>query len=208
MTNEATVQQNIKTNLGRLMVDNGITEQVLAVAIGVSQQAVNKWKTTGKVGKANLSKVAEFFKTTPDLLMAGGNKTNLDPNLLPLLSWVQAGDWADALPFSYDTIEVPMLIKRPGCFVLQVRGNSMSRPEGLSYFDGCYVVVDPNIDRTPECLLHKVVVARTSEGATIKEFILEGNLKRLHPWNPDPSFHDLEVTEDTYIIGEVIKMFY
>ena len=180
----------------------GWTGKELAEKMGVKPASVSRW-LSGKDTPTleNLQKLSTLFKVSMAHLLG-------ESSLLPLLSWVQAGDFADALPFSYDTIEVPMLIKKPGCFVLQVRGNSMSRPEGLSYFDGCYVVVDPNIDRTPECLLHKVVVARTSEGATIKEFILEGNLKRLHPWNPDPSFHDLEVTEDTYIIGEVIKMFY
>lgn len=177
----------------------GWTGKELAEKMGVKPASVSRW-LSGKDTPTleNLQKLSELLKVSISHLLG-------ESCMLPLLSWVKAGDFADALPFSYDTIEVPMLIRRPDCFVLQVRGNSMSRPEGKSYFDGCYVVVDPHFDPAPDMLLHKVVIAQTSEGVTIKEYILEGDKPRLHPWNP--AYHDLEVTEDTVIIGEVIKMF-
>lgn len=179
---------------------NQIVEKLKAKGCKLTPATFSRWLSGENTPSDDKIKVlAEVLNTEPYNLCV-----TAFVNRLPLLSWVQAGVWSETFTDYAEFIEVPVVVKSQ-CFVLQVRGNSMSQKEGKSYFDGCYVIVDPNCDKSPESLLHKVVIARKLGEATIKEFVLEGTKPYLRPWNTD--FPTLEVTPDTEIIGVVIRMF-
>lgn len=125
---------------------------------------------------------------------------------IPLLSWVQAGSWSEIISTGdVEYIEVPYSNVKDGCFCLQVRGDSMSRSPGKSYYDGIFVIVDPNCDKSKDALNRKIVIARMNGESTIKEFVLEGDKPYLSPWNPKYSI--LEVTSSVEIVGIVIHSF-
>lgn len=166
----------------------------------LTEATLSRWRNgQNKPDDQKIKILAEVLGISPYELTASAYM-----NKIPLISWVQAGVWSETFTDYAETIDVPVFVK-PNCFALQVRGDSMSRAIGKSYYDGCYVVVDPDFDKSPESLLHKVVIAQKQNEATIKEFILEGNKAYLKPWNND--YPILEVTSDTIIIGVVIRMF-
>ena len=115
---------------------------------------------------------------------------------LPLLSWVQAGSWSEIISTGdVEYIEVPYSNVK----------DSMSRSPGKSYYDGIFVIVDPNCDKSKDALNRKIVIARMNGESTIKEFVLEGDKPYLSPWNPKYSI--LEVTSSVEIVGIVIHSF-
>lgn len=197
---------NFSEKLTRLVRSSKMTQKAIVSAMNakgvkLTEASFSRWmQGTNRPEDENKIRIlAEVLKVDPYELTGSAYL-----NKIPLLSWVQAGVWNETFTDYAEYIEVPVMVKSH-CFALQVRGNSMSKSTGKSYFDGCYVIVDPYCEKTPESLLHKIVIARKQGEATIKEFILEGNKPYLKPWNPD--YPILEVTSDTEIIGVVIRMF-
>ena len=197
---------NFSEKLKRIVSQSNMTQKAIVSAMNskgvkLTTATFSRWMngTNEPEDENKIRILAEVLKIDPYELSGSAYL-----NKIPLLSWVQAGVWSETFTDYVEYIEVPVLVKAH-CFALQVRGNSMSQSVGKSYFDGCYVIVDPTCDKTPESLLHKVVIARKQGEATIKEFILEGNKPYLKPWNPD--YPILEVSDDTEIIGVVIRMF-
>lgn len=66
---------------------------------------------------------------------------------VPVISWVQAGNWNEAAdPFQPGEAERYLPIFRghsSSTFALKVRGDSMTAPYGKSYPEGSYIIVDP-----------------------------------------------------------------
>ncbi len=124
---------------------------------------------------------------------------------VPLISWVQAGDWCQAeAPMAPGEAERWMdcpVSHSPGTFALRVRGDSMTAPHGntRTYPEGCFIFVDPerrnpvNGDRVVACL------AGTDE-ATFKIYKHEDGRQWLQPLNPS---HE-PIREKFTILGAVI----
>ncbi len=97
---------------------------------------------------------------------------------MPLCGRVAAGHPLEPVEQA-EMVEVKDLLRvPPGCFVLEVTGESMIE---AGILDGDFVIIDPN--RQPHN--GDIVVAVTDdEEATLKEFYHEGNVIRLQPRNP------------------------
>lgn len=209
--------ENVIRNLKKLMILKGMSQVMLGKIVNVSGAAVSHW-FSGKNGITydNLYQIADFFNMSVDEFYrdpetgesqqyTDNMRYNYSKNRLPLLSWVQAGVWSESTVYTdIQYIDTPLKSKNEKCFVLQVRGDSMSRATGKSYFDGCYILVNPQCSKNKEDLNHKVVVARDGNNATLKEFILDGNTPYLRPYNT--TYPTLVVTETTEIIGVVVGM--
>ena len=225
--NPEVARKIIILNLTNLLIVKNLKQKELADIVGISEPAICNWFNgkTKRIDYEKLYKIAKYFNMQMDELTKineelhrESERTRLENieihqgsgpintiNKLPLLSWIQAGAWAESIMYNdIEYIETPINIKHKQCFALQVRGDSMSRATGKSYFDGCYIVVDPKCSKLKEDLNHKVVVARKGADTTLKEFILDGNTPYLKPWNT--SYPTLSVDENTEIIGIVISM--
>lgn len=182
----------------------GLSQADLARACDVKPPSVNGWLS----GKAkflrgeNLLKasaalgVNEKWLATGEGPMLGAHDalSNVEPGprlrgKVPLVSWVQAGNWCEAVT----TLHVTESERWMDCpvshssqtFALRVRGDSMTAPSGnnRSYPEGCYIFVDPerrdpvNGDRVVACLLdaHEV---------TFKVYKNEDGRQWLQPLNP------------------------
>lgn len=121
---------------------------------------------------------------------------------VPLLSWVQAGEWA-AMPGAFDLSQCEEWVLCPvrhsdKTFVLRVRGASM-QPD---YTDGDWIFVDP--ERQPVNGSHVVVSLDDNNEATFKKLVMEGEMKYLEALNPDWPDRIIRVNGNASFVGVVI----
>lgn len=125
---------------------------------------------------------------------------------VPLISWVQAGHWCEAVePFQPGDAEDWLFcpVKHgPSTFALRVRGVSMEP----KYRDGAIIYVDP--DRSADHLSNVVVRLEGESEVTFKQLVVEGDKRFLRPLNPDwPGPKLMEINSDAVVCGVVIGQF-
>ena len=127
---------------------------------------------------------------------------------VPLISWVQAGAWCEAIsnvdaPDADTWLSCPVPISNQG-YALKVCGDSMTNPgPGRSYPTGCIIFVDPDAEtRTGDRVIARV--PRTNE-ATFKVLVEDAGRQFLRPINPQ--YPIIEITEETHICGKVVGAF-
>ncbi|WP_024692777.1 LexA family protein [Pseudomonas syringae] len=125
---------------------------------------------------------------------------------VPLISWVQAGDWCEANYEFHDGetwVSSPVPVSKNG-YALRVLGDSMTNPgPGRSYPNGCIIFVDPEAEARPG---DRVIarVPRTNE-ATFKVLVQDAGRQFLKPINPQ--YPIIDITEETHICGKVVGAF-
>jgi SOS-response transcriptional repressor LexA len=134
--------------------------------------------------------------------------TYITPNetrKLPILGWVQAGEWADAEDESlisgnrdlkYESTEIPVSEKS---FWLRVIGDSMTSQSGISIPEGYLILVDTN-----RCAENgDLVVAKLTDSneVTFKKLVIDAGQKYLKPLNP--SYRTMNINGNCKIIGVV-----
>lgn len=197
----------------------GITQAELARLCGVKPPSVNGW-LSGKskfLRGENLLQAANALKVNQQWLATGegpmsspSSHTNLEPgpNLrgkVPLVSWVQAGAWCEAVHTTHVTeaerwMDCPVAHSSQ-TFALRVRGDSMTAPSGAArtYPEGCFIFVDPerknpvNGDRVVACLLD-------ANEVTFKVYKNEDGRQWLQPLNPT---HE-PIREPFRVLGTVL----
>lgn len=126
---------------------------------------------------------------------------------LPLISWVQAGEWAEIVDNFHpgdaeDWIPVPFN-HGPNAFCLQVVGESMYDPTGpKSYAPGDFIAVDPS--REPQNRSMIVIRVDHEEKATFKQLLLDGDTMMLKAINPQWPTPLMPVPPGSRIVGTVI----
>jgi len=121
---------------------------------------------------------------------------------VPLISWVQAGNWnhaSDPHPVGDAEEWLPCPVPHsPSTFALRVRGVSMEP----AFHDGEYIFVDPALEPRHK---HFVVVRLANrDEATFKQFVMEEGRKFLKPVNPAWPDPIIELGEDAVICGVVV----
>lgn len=116
---------------------------------------------------------------------------------VPLISWVQAGNWTNSEPdLSHSEMyQCPVETGRNG-YALRVEGESMSP----RYLNGDIIFVDP--DKTPD--IGKRVIAICGSGATFKELVSDNGQLYLKALNEDWKPKYMPVEPDCSIIGVVV----
>ncbi|MCY4358831.1 MAG: S24 family peptidase [Gammaproteobacteria bacterium] len=137
---------------------------------------------------------------------ASGKKTAAtipgNRRLLPLISWVQAGNWqeiseAHTSDYEADLLSCPIRCS-PESFVLRVRGASM-QPR---FNEGDLIFVDPNV--APDHGKFVVVRLTESNEATFKQLMIEDGKHYLKAINPDWPQRIIEVNEEAIICGVIV----
>ncbi len=202
------------------MKEIGITQNVLAEKMGVSQSAIAHWLSKNRepsietvatmmkcVKLTHMTLDSDGFVDYPDSAIANVTKIDIQPTYqksFPVLSSVQAGQWHEAVePYTIDEIsEWHMTTERCSdrCFWLKVHGDSMTSATGVSFPEGTLVLVDTEIDAENG----KLVVAKLTDvnEATFKKFIVDSGQKFLKALNP--AFPILPINGNCKIIGVVI----
>lgn len=189
-----------------------LTQKDIAEYVGISASAVTQWESdaTG-LSSDSLLKLASLLECSPEWLLSG--KGELEPSIkamaskskvVPVISWVQAGAWTEALSSTAarsEWVETTAKIS-DFAFALRVKGDSMTASGSLSIPEGAIVIVDPEYGFI-EDVNEKIVIAQTNGNheATIKKFVIDGPNKYLMPLNPQ--FKPIEVDDTCKLIGVV-----
>lgn len=213
-------------NIGQIIKERrkalNLTQAQVGDYFGIHSVSVSEWERgLSKPEQDKLPGLARLLKTTVNHLLTGVEDVNaaerkLDYNAvavenrgkLPLISWVQAGEWSDIVDNFHpgdaeDWIACPFKHSEQS-FVLQVVGHSMYNPGGeKSYAPGEYIAVDPK----KEAINKSMVVVRVDheEKATFKQLLIdsEGTMM-LQALNPSHVPRIMTVPEGSRIVGVVI----
>ncbi|CAB3705951.1 putative HTH-type transcriptional regulator [Achromobacter ruhlandii] len=213
----------------------GMSQAQLARKIGVSQGAIGHLERGRTQASSLLLRLASALGVSPVWLESGdvpfstsddealasrlrhvsaqpfGSGTNVAPGPdlytpIPLISWVQAGDWCTVVDnFAPGDAEEWLPCPRahsPSAFALRVRGVSMEP----KYQDGDIIFVDPEVQANHG--RNVVVRLDNDEAATFKQLVEEGNKRYLRPLNPDwPGPKLIPINGNATICGVVIGKF-
>jgi len=122
--------------------------------------------------------------------------------LLPVISWVQAGEWMEIsegfVPqYGQELLPCPVPCSKDS-FVLRVRGESMEP----KFHDGDLIFVDPHVE--PVSGKYVVVMIEESGEATFKQLITEGERQYLKALNPDWPNRIIELDRAVRICGVAV----
>jgi SOS-response transcriptional repressor LexA len=204
-------------------VAKGLTE----AGFDVSDQKIGNWRTRGVsfegavecariIGcDASWIKSGEgemIGKTLPLSYVIEAAKTaeytsNVQParevmGHVPLISWVQAGVWSEAVDIydpGYAERWLPFIKQSTHVFALRVSGDSMTSRYGKSYPDGCIIFVDPE-QRMPTNGDRVIARLDGSHDVTFKVFTQDAGRSWLRPLNDShPPIYD-----KFSIVGKII----
>jgi len=140
----------------------------------------------------------------------GVYNTEKGPNItgrVPLINWVQAGDWAEIienhLPGDAEEWRLTTARCSKNTFALRVKGDSMTNPYSApSIPEGYIIIVDPN--QQPEN--GDLVIARLDDSmeATFKKLVIDGPKKYLKPLNP--AYPVIEINGNCTMVGKIMKV--
>ena len=211
------------------------TQQKLAARTGIGQTTIGRIRR-GEVNATaeNIKRIADAFGVAVSYLYGETDENGLanadhaafavasdqapfDENVvngphirgkLPLISWVQAGNWTEAIDNfqpgdAEDWIPCPFN-HGPNAFILRVLGESNYDPTGpKSYAPGDFIAVDP----AREPVNRSMVVVRIDheDRATFKQLLMDDDgtmlLKALNPNWPNAVF---PMPKGSRIVGVVI----
>lgn len=199
----------------------GLTQAQLAKLVGIDQASISdleRGRSQRSSYNASIAKacgVSAIWIESGAGSMAGdaGEPSNVkdivQPEMLyryPVISWVSAGSWEEAVQpypdgFS-DRYEVSDYDSKGPAFWLEVKGDSMTAPAGVSVPEGMMILVDTEADVQPG----KLVIAKlpASNEATFKKLVEDGGVRYLKPLNP--AYKMVECDENCRIIGVAVRM--
>jgi SOS-response transcriptional repressor LexA len=208
-----------------------IHRQLKSVGVEKTTQAISKWLNGEAMAEADsMAALCSWLKVRREWLEYGvlpkeqaggpteqpfglGDQSNVREiyqrfGKVPLISWVQAGAWCEAISnieiYDADSwLSCPVPISNQG-YALKVHGDSMTNPgPGRSYPSGCIIFVDPDAEtKTGDRVIARV--PRTNE-ATFKVLVEDAGRQFLKPINPQ--YPIIDITEETHICGKVVCSF-
>jgi SOS-response transcriptional repressor LexA len=199
----------------------GLTQAQLAKLVGIDQASVSDLERGRSQRSSYNASIAKACGVSAIWIESGSGpmvsetteqpnvKDVVQPQLLyryPVISWVSAGSWEEAVQpypdgFS-DRYEVSDYDSKGPAFWLEVKGDSMTAPAGVSVPEGMMILVDTEADVKPG----KLVVAKlpASNEATFKKLVEDGGIRYLKPLNP--AYKMVECDENCRIIGVAVRM--
>lgn len=182
----------------------GMSQYVLADKLNCSQGAVAHWLSGRREPDIETLNSILSAVELPLLSVGGGTLTTecLEPTYkYPVISWVSAGLVNEAWEPEYidEYINTDINAGKNG-FWLKVKGDSMTAPNGISFPEGMYILVNPNIViKNDSYVVAKII--ETNE-ATFKQYVEEAGVKYLKPLNN--SYKTQELDARWQIVGKVV----
>lgn len=167
--------------------DRGGLIKASGLSKGRISQLLDPAEPFGERAARELARKLELPERWFDLGKANTEAAPSIKGAVPLISWIQAGNWAEASdPFHPGDAEawIPSLRPTSGqAFALRVRGDSMTAPHGKSYPEGCIIIVEPE-RRSPVNGERIIAKLSGSNDVTFKVFKEEDGRRWLQPLNP------------------------
>lgn len=183
------------------MRDMDINQEKLAEHLGITKGAVSHWLNARREpGIEDIAKILRFLGMKEFIVNHDGTiaptpeslnnvsfvKPYVPGNRYPVLSKVQAGAWSEACePYTLKDIDLWLesdAHTQGEAFWLEVEGDSMTAPLGLSIPEGTFVLFDTG--REP--VNGNLVIAKLVDDneATFKKLVIDGSQKFLKGLNP------------------------
>ncbi|MBI6550425.1 LexA family protein [Xenorhabdus lircayensis] len=203
----------------------GISQETLAEEIGKTQSAISHY--LNGINALNLEMAAYFAQKlgvqiadfSPSLdkqvrklvtVLYGDNATFAEQTHIqkqyPLLDWTKAGHWCEDPTPEYHINRIEKGYKTSvecsqRAFWLEVKGDSMVSPNGLSIPQGMIILVDPEMKPTT----NNLVVAKLDgeKELTFKQLITEGYDTFLKPLNTQ--YNMIPLNGHVHIVGVVVE---
>lgn len=185
-------------------------------AIDVTYEMARRYTLgTAKPREEKMKVLAEKFKVDISYLDHGteiesniNSSPSIEPKLVPVISWVQAGSWTSIDSIPSETKFEESLPSNPKCgkngYGLVVIGESMLpdfRPHDRIY-------VNPDFQISDLKTGDLVIVACDGETeATFKKLIVESNGMYLEPLNPKWREKIIELREGCKLVGKVVGLY-
>lgn len=197
-----------------------LTQKALALKAGVEQPVISQLETGKNLQSAHLPKIAHACGVSAIWLSenigpmisaakadsnVGEARQQLESFRYPVISWVAAGAWAEAVepyPAGFsDRYEFSEYDSKGAAFWLEVKGDSMTSPAGQSITEGTLILVDTEAEAAPG----KLVIAKLPESneATFKKLVSDGGRLFLKPLNPGYPIEPFD--ERCRIVGVVVR---
>lgn len=197
------VHDRIRQGRARL----GLTENEFAARVGVTRGSVQQWERGATApNRTRQPAVAKLLGISVSELMSEDSNVapgNFSKGVVPLISWIQAGEWVGANdPLQPGEAErwLPCAASHSeSTYALRVRGDSMVSPHGKSYPEGCIIFVDPE-RRSPDNGARIVAKLKGSDEVTFKVYKQEDGRRWLQPLNPS----HLPIRDEFHVLGTVI----
>lgn len=194
----------------------GLSQAQLAEKSGVSQVTIQHLESGRNSTSKKLLEIARALGVTAEWLASGKGITHEASNVkelreqpesfrYPVISWVAAGAWAEAVepfpPGYSDRYEMSDYDSKGAAFWLEVKGDSMTSPVGISIPEGMLILVDTEAEATPG----KLVIAKLADSneATFKKLVEDGGRRFLKPLNP--AYPTEMCLEGCRIVGVVVR---
>lgn len=218
----------LKDRFKQARLSAGLTQWELAIAIGVSQTAINKIEIGSTLKPRNITELADKLKVSAHWLLTGKEHSSIAKlnavlkeqeqfnlkhglirekkdylqSLVPLISWVQAGCWSEAVdnfpPGDADEYYPCPERHSESTFALTVVGESMY-PD---FMPNEIIYIDPEVEATSGSY---VVVRQNGDSeATFKQIMFDGSKRYLKALNPNWPNPIIEMLPDAVICGVVI----
>ena len=208
------IQESVAERLKRLRVEMGLSQRALAELCGwASQSRVGNYEAGIRdISLDDANTLAKALNVSPAQLVFG---EDLNSNVIfksmhevkgsyPLISWVSAGSWHEAIEAYSPTTADKWYNTTVDCsdqsFWLEVKGDSMTAPAGLSIPEGMVILVDPEVEPTNG----KLIIAKleSENEATFKKYVDDAGNRYLKPLNPQYSM--IPINGNCRIIGVVV----
>jgi SOS-response transcriptional repressor LexA len=175
----------------------GLRYSELEKKSGLTYAYLKSLEEGGRVPKIEtLMRLSEALKVPfHELLSALGVPIIGALNLVPVISWVNAGNWIESYQSPEVSDWVVTDVAQKEVFSLRVEGDSMT-PE---FAHGDLVVVDPHAAWENG----NFVIALRDNETIFKQYKVYGKTAVLKPLNP--KYDDIVLTEEIQILGRVIR---
>ncbi len=204
--------------LNAARISAGLTQAALAKKAGVTRVAISKAEQglTKSFNGNTLFKIATALSCNPQWLQSGRGdekawetniKSTTQPELrysYPVLNWVQAGNFAQCGDnySMHDIDNWRESVKYAGerGFWLEVHGDSMSSPAGVSFPEGMSILVNPEAD--PYSNGYVIARKKSTDEVTFKKYVYDLGREFLAPLNSQ--YPVIEMDDDCEIVGVVV----
>lgn len=198
----------------------GLSQAALAEKCGwASQSRVGNYEVgTRKISADDAIVLAKALGVGPEVILFGTTTASSerlielsplsqnDIKMVPLISWVQAGEFclADSFELPNEDLEYyacPNPKAGPRTFALKVRGDSMTNPHGQrNYPEGTVIFVDP--DHPPKSGLR--VIASLEDGSCTFKELAENEMGKTYLRALNPRYTINDHLEPAKVCGVVI----
>lgn len=201
---KTTLGQRIKARRKAL----GLSQASLGELAGLDQTVISKLERGDVQETSRIAALANVLQCDALWLAtgkeSGGNVTNVDHgqgNRVPLISFVAAGSWTDAVdnyaPGDGEAwVETTVPVKRH-TYALRVEGDSMEP----RFPNGAILIVEPEAEAKSGSF---VIMRQNGTDATFKQLVHDGGRWYLKPVNP--RYPIMELAEDAVLCGVVKQM--